>query len=705
MSKNLVIVESPTKGKTIERYLGKDYTVKASGGHVRDLPGSTIAVDVDNDFKPRYVITKGKHKTVNELRKLAKNADNVYLATDPDREGEAIAWHLANLLKIDADSNNRVTFNEITEKTVKEAIANPKPINMDLVDAQQARRILDRLVGYELSPFLWKKVRNHTSAGRVQSSTTKIVVDKEREIQAFIPEEYWHIDLTLHKIEDSLNFTSRYHGELQGSKVKKTAINNADESKALVDDLDKDNFSVHTIKKGERKRKPKAPYITSTLQQDASSKIGFNSSRTMSVAQQLYEGINLGGEGQTSLITYMRTDSVRVSDEALEAVRSYIKTEHGDDYLPSKAIFYANKKNQSQDAHEAIRPTYLKYAPEKIKYSLSSDQLKLYTLIWERFIASQMTDAVIDTVTVDVINNSHVFRSRGDTIKFDGYMRVYNEYLGNASKEEIPELDEGEKLVCENINPQQKFTQPPARYTEASLIKEMEDKGIGRPSTYAPTIRTIVNRRYVEKDGRSLMPTELGTIVTEMLEENFDYIVDSGFTAEMESRLDQVEVGDVEGKQILRDFYPGFHADIVKADEEVKKLEFPDEEVGEKCPECGDGDLLYKMGRNGRFIGCSNYPDCTYTDSITYDTGRKCPLCESKVVSRKSRRNRIFYTCDKKGKDKDCEFISWDLPVDDEKCTTCGSYMLERKRKSGDYTYCSNTDCPTNEKTKSKKKK
>lgn len=703
MSKNLVIVESPAKGKTIERYLGSDYKVTASVGHIRDLPGGTMGVDVENDFKPRYVTMKGKHKVIKELKNLAANAENIYLATDPDREGEAIAWHLANVLKIDPAAENRVSFNEITEKTVQEAINNPRAINLDLVDAQQARRILDRLVGYELSPLLWKKIRKGLSAGRVQSVATKMIVDKEREIKAFIPEEYWHIDLTLRKHGDDKTFSSRYQGELEGFKVKKNEIKTAEESKALVDDLDKDNFSVHTIKKGERRRKSKAPFTTSTLQQDASSRINFNSRRTMSVAQQLYEGITVGAEGQTSLITYMRTDSVRISDEALVSSRKYIKETFGDKYLSKSAKTYTNKGSSSQDAHEAIRPTHFNLDPEKIKYSLNDEQYKLYKLIWDRFIASQMTDAVIDTVTLDIKNKTHIFRTKGETIKFDGYMRVYNEYLGRNTTEELPELSENENVLCEKIDPQQKFTQPPARYTEASLIKAMEENGIGRPSTYAATISTILNRQYVEKDNKSLVPTEIGTIVTELLEENFAYIVDVQFTSDMESGLDKVEDGEKEGVELLREFYPDFHKDIETANDSIEKMEMPEVELGEKCPKCKEGDLVYKVGRFGKFIACTNFPDCDYTDSVNYDTGRKCPKCSSSVVSKKSRRNRIFYVCDKKGEDPECDFISWDLPVDDSDCEVCGSYMLERKRKSGSYNYCSNTDCPTRKKEKKTK--
>ena len=703
MSKKLVIVESPAKAKTIGRYLGSDYKLTASVGHVRDLPASTMGVDIENYFKPRYVTMKGKYKVVKELKELAKNAEEILLATDPDREGEAIAWHLANILKIDPASQCRVTFNEITEKTVNESILNPRSIDMDLVDAQQARRILDRLVGFELSPLLWEKIRKGLSAGRVQSVTTKLIVDKEREIKAFIPKEYWHIDLSLRKNGDENIFISRYQGELEGSKVKKTEINDKAASQDLVQDLNKDEFYVHSIKKGQRKRSPKAPYTTSTLQQDASSRLGFNSRRTMRVAQQLYEGVEISGHGQTSLITYMRTDSVRISQETITAARSYIESVHGDKFLAKKPRYYANKTQQTQDAHEAIRPVYFELAPEKVKYSLNDEQYKLYQLIWDRFIACQMSDAIIDTVTLDVINRTHIFRTKGDTIKFLGYMKVYDEYISNE-KEVLPELEENEKLICEKIDPQQKFTLPPARYTEASLIKAMEENGIGRPSTYAPTISTILDRHYVDKDNKSLVPTELGTLVTEMLEEHFENIVDVNFTAEMESKLDSVESGDEEGTEVLKTFYTPFHQLIEKAESNIEKVEMPEVELGEKCPKCGEGDLLIKGGRFGKFIACNRFPDCDYTDSISYETDRQCPLCKSKVVSKKSRRRRIFYVCDKKGADSECPFIAWDLPVNDKTCEVCNSYMLEKIRKSNNYIYCSNSDCPSRKKSNKESK-
>ena len=706
MAKNLVIVESPSKGKTIGRYLGDDFELAASVGHIRDLPSNTMGVDIKNNFKPRYVTMKGKHKVIKDLKKRAEDKDKIYLATDPDREGEAIAWHLAKVLKIDPDSNCRVSFNEITENVVKEAIKKPRTIDMDLVDAQQARRILDRLVGYELSPLLWKKIRKGLSAGRVQSVTTKILVDKEREIEAFVPDEYWHIDVDLHKVDDKELFSVRYYGELEGEKINKTKVENEEQSTSIVDSLKDDDFTVYSIEKGKRQRKPKAPYTTSTLQQDANNRLNFNSRRTMSVAQSLYEGVNISGHGQTSLITYMRTDSVRSSKEAVNYARNYIKKEYGQNYLTKKPRVYHDKKGEPiQDAHEAIRPVHFDLDPQSINKSLNRDQYKLYKLIWERYIASQMKNALIDTVTINIDNNNHIFRTKGETVRFNGYMASYSEYQGKNSKNKIPELSEGEKLIEEKINPQQKFTNPPARYTEASLIKTMEENGIGRPSTYAPTISTILNRHYAEKDRRSLVPTKLGKIVTELLEEHFPYIVDVNFTAKMEDNLDKVEAGKVEGEKVLEEFYPKFHADIEKAEDKIEKFEFPEKKVGEKCPKCGEGDLVYKIGRYGKFIGCSRFPDCDYTESINYDTGRHCPKCGSSVVSMKSKKNRIFYVCDKKGKDPNCDFISWDLPVDGKTCDVCGSYMLERQRKTKDnYIYCSNKDCPTRKKNKRKKK-
>ncbi|HZJ68897.1 MAG TPA: type I DNA topoisomerase, partial [Candidatus Eisenbacteria bacterium] len=549
MEKTLVVVESPAKANTISRYLGKDYIVTASVGHIRDLPASTLGVDVDNDFKPRYITMRGKEKVVREIKKLKESSDKVLLATDPDREGEAIAWHLAHTLKLDESENCRISFNEITKNSVQEALENSHPIDMNLVNAQQARRILDRLVGYELSPLLWKKIRKGLSAGRVQSVTTKIVVDREREIQDFKPVEYWLLTAYLKKSENEASFRVRYHGEAKASKVSKKSLNNEEQVNQLLEDLKDAQYIVTKVNKRKSNRHSKPPYTTSTLQQEASRKLGYTSGRTMRIAQQLYEGVNLPKSGATSLITYLRTDSVRISPEAIQSARGYIKGVYGDEYLPKKARYFKNKKS-AQNAHECIRPTHFDLAPIKIKSQLTNEQFRLYKLIWDKFIASQMSAAIFDTVSADVTAKTHVFRVRGETLKFPGWMKQYGfeteedkEDDDQLTKEKLPELVKEDILLLDKLEPEQKFTTPPPRYTEASLIRTLEDLGIGRPSTYAPTISTILNRNYAEKDGRSLLPTELGFLVTDMLESNFESIVNTDFTANMEEALDRVEEG------------------------------------------------------------------------------------------------------------------------------------------------------------------
>lgn len=702
MIKNLLIVESPAKAKTIGRYLGRDYRIAASVGHIRDLPSSTIGVDVKNNFAPRYINMKGKDKVIRELKELAADAENILLATDPDREGEAIAWHLATILKIDPSSMCRTTFNEITEKTVKEAVKNPRPINMDLVDAQQARRILDRLVGYELSPLLWKKIRKGLSAGRVQSVATKMLVDREREIEAFIPEEYWNLYVFLTKLTDTAQFRVRYHGEEKDGKVSKRNVGSKEEADNILHSLQPDLYEVFRLKKGQRKKQPAPPFTTSTLQQDASRRMGYASRRTMSVAQQLYEGVNIAGQGQMALVTYIRTDSVRISDEALQEARSLINDIYGPKFLPDKPRYFRNK-NASQDAHEAIRPAHFDLPPEKVRDSLSPEQYRLYELIWKRFMASQMAAAVIDTVSLDISNRSHIFRTNGETIVFPGFLQLYDDYSGDKAaddngKERIPELVEGEELNFVKLLPEQKFTQPPARYTEASLIKAMEEQGIGRPSTYAPTISTVLDRNYAEKDQKSLVPTDLGKVVTELLERNFTDIINTHFTASMEGELDKVEEGSKEWTSVLQGFYPGFHELVEKADTQVAKIEMPMQEVGRKCPECNEGDLLIKEGRFGKFIACSRFPECRYTEAIVVETGAHCPQCGSNVIERKSKRGRLFYTCDKKGKDANCDFISWNVPVDGAFCEVCGTYMVEKRARGQSYRVCGNKDCSTHAK-------
>ncbi len=576
---------------------------------------------------------------------------------------------------------------------------------MDLVDAQQARRILDRLVGYELSPLLWKKIRKGLSAGRVQSVATKMLVDREREIQAFVPEEYWNLYAFLSKLTDETEFRVKYHGEIAGEKVKKVEVKSKEEADAIQADLNNDAYQVYNLKKGQRKKQPYPPYTTSTLQQDASRRMGYSSRRTMQIAQQLYEGVTIAGQGQTSLVTYIRTDSVRISEEALAEARNLISSSYGSAYLPAKARYFKNK-NESQDAHEAIRPAHFDLNPEKVRDSLTNEQYRLYDLIWKRFLASQMSPALIDTVSLDVSNGSHIFRANGETIVFPGYLRLYDDVSGGKGddKERLPELSEGEKLRFRRFLPEQKFTLPPARYTEASLIKAMEEDGIGRPSTYAPTISTVLSRNYAEKDQKSLVPTDLGTMVTELLEQNFDNIVDTKFTAKMESRLDEVEEGKEGWVDVLKNFYPSFHEAVEKADSSLEKVKIEEEKLGRTCPECGEGELLLRQGRYGKFIACSRFPDCRYTEAITVDAGAHCPKCGSHVLERKSKKGRLFYTCDKKGKDPDCDFISWYVPVDNEFCPVCGTYMVLRKARGQSYKTCGNPDCETNKKKSSSAK-
>ncbi|MGI6077677.1 MAG: type I DNA topoisomerase [Fastidiosipilaceae bacterium] len=713
MNKNLVIVESPAKARTIGRYLGDEYEITASVGHIRDLPQSTIGVDVKNDFKPRYITMRGKNKVIKEIKKLAENAEQIYIATDPDREGEAIAWHIANILKIDPDSPCRVTFNEITEKTIKQAIKDPRSIDMDLVNAQQARRILDRLVGYELSPILWKKIKVGLSAGRVQSVATRMLVEREEEIEKFVPEEYWLLNVLL-ETNKKETFKARYHGFLnEKNKVSTRKLANKEETDQILADIKDQPFTVHEVKKGTRKRQPSAPFTTSTLQQEAARRINFSSRKTMSIAQQLYEGVDLPGLGPTALVTYIRTDSVRVSNDAIDQARKMIERDFGTDYLPKSPRTYKNK-NAAQDAHEAIRPSHFSQPPEKIRDMLSYDQYRLYKLIWDRFIASQMVPAKINTLTVDTLCNEHLFRSRGEQIIFPGFLKIYEDIKSENKKDDddletnknIPDLEKNESLKCIDQEALQKFTQPPARYTEASLIKAMEEYGIGRPSTYAPTISTILDRSYAEKDKRQLIPTELGRIVTNMLRDNFDQYINVKFTAKMEDGLDTVEAGDQDWVNLLHSFYPGFHEAIEAADENIKKLVIEPKYIDEACPECG-GKLQIKDGRYGQFIACSNFPDCKYTRSIVQETDSHCPKCSSPVVGKKSRRGSIFYVCDK-SKDPECDFISWDLPIDGKNCSTCGSYMVQKRFRGRLFEKCSNKDCPTNKKkstSKSKSKK
>ncbi len=705
MDRKLVIVESPAKAKTIGRYLGKDYRISASVGHIRDLPSSTIGVDVRHNFKPTYINMRGKEKVIRELKDLAQDSGRIYIATDPDREGEAIAWHIAGVLGIDATSLCRISFNEITEKAVQHAISEPRPIDIDLVNAQQARRILDRLVGYELSPLLWKKIRKGLSAGRVQSVATRLVVDRETEIEDFKKEEYWLLTAELTPEGEDFPFRSRYYGRMNNGKIEKIRLTRKEETDSILETVRNHPFQVESVRKGSKLRHPYAPFTTSTLQQEASRRLSFSSRKTMSVAQQLYEGVEIEGQGQVALVSYIRTDSVRVSEEATNLARDLILERFGERFVPAKPRKFDNK-NSAQDAHEAIRPAHFDLAPESIHHSLSPDQYRLYKMIWDRFLASQMSPAEVDTVSLDICSKEHVFRTVGETIRFSGFLEAYADIQEESveddekasAKERLPELSEGQILRLLQLLPQQKFTQPPARYTEASLIKVMEEKGIGRPSTYAPTISTILERNYVEKQGKYLFPTELGRIVTQLLSGNFENIVDVAFTAQMEELLDEIELGKKNWVDVLSEFYPPFHEQVVKASDAVAKVEMKQEKTGEVCPLCNEGELIIREGRYGKFVACSRFPTCKYTKNLESPVNGKCPVCGSGLVSHTSRKfkGRTFYTCDKKGNDPECKFISWDLPIEGKVCETCGSYMVWKKFRGKTYPKCGNRDCPTN---------
>ena len=670
MSK-LVIVESPAKAKTIGKYLGHDYVVKASMGHLRDLPRKKMSVDIENDFAPEYKPIEGKEKIIAELRHAAAESDFVYLATDPDREGEAISWHLQYLLNLKEGNFKRVTFNEITSKAVRYGIEHPRDIDLNLVDAQQARRILDRIVGYQLSPFLWRKVKRGLSAGRVQSVATRLVVDRENEIRAFVPEEYWTIEAALQTAEGG-KFTARYHGDAAGKRELKTE----DETMAIVRDVEGQPFTVSAIKRGKKRKSAAPPFTTSTLQQEASRKLNMVPRRTMSVAQELYEGIELDGYGLTGLITYMRTDSLRLSDDATAAAASFIRSKYGEDFYPGKPRVFRTK-NGAQDAHEAIRPSNVELEPDLIRGSLTLDQYKLYKLSCSRFVACQMADAILDTISADIQCKSHVFRASGHTVAFPGFTAVYEESTDDNKKDEsgkpLPRFNEGDALACDKIDPAQHFTQPPARYTEASLIRAMEERGIGRPSTYAPTIATIVDRNYVSKENRALRPTPLGEGVTGLLVDKFKSVADYEFTANMESDLDRVETGVINYKDLLHGFYGGFADALAQAEKDMEKtrVKIKDEETDIPCELCGR-NLVIKIGRFGKFLACPGFPECSFTKAITEDTGAACPVCGAKVVKKKSARGYVYFSCDKY---PTCNFITWDKPQK-TKCPDCDSSIF-----------------------------
>ncbi|KGP73979.1 type I DNA topoisomerase [Pontibacillus yanchengensis] len=690
MADYLVIVESPAKAKTIERYLGKKYSVKASMGHVIDLPKSQMGVNVEEDYQPKYITIRGKGPVLKELKTAAKKAKKVYLAADPDREGEAIAWHLAHSLNMDETSQCRVVFNEITKDAIKESFKNPRTIDMDLVDAQQARRVLDRLVGYNISPLLWKKVKKGLSAGRVQSVAVKLIIDRENEINEFKPEEYWTIEGNFQKDKES------FDGSFYGLNGKKEKLSSKEDVDSVLAKMQGKDFTVDKINKRERRRNPAAPFTTSSLQQEAARKLNFKAKKTMMLAQQLYEGIELGKkEGTVGLITYMRTDSTRISQSAQKESAGYIEEKYGKTYLGQGSQKTKNAQN-AQDAHEAIRPTSTIRDPRTIKEFLSRDQFRLYKLIWERFVASQMAPAVMDTITAHLLNEDVEFRATGSKVKFKGFMKVYVEGSDDNKKEEdkyLPELEEGMTVKASKIEPNQHFTQPPPRYTEARLVRTLEEMGIGRPSTYAPTLDTIQRRGYVSLDNKRFVPTELGEIVVELLREYFPEIINVDFTVEMEGNLDAVEEGKKQWIQVIDDFYQDFEKRLEKAEKEMEEVEIKDEPAGVTCEECGH-EMVYKMGRYGKFLACSNFPDCRNTKPILKEIGVKCPKCkEGNVVERKSKKRRTFYGCDRF---PECDFISWDKPIS-RPCPKCESLLVEKKAKKGTQVQC--TSCNYKEET------
>ena len=697
---DLVIVESPSKAKTIGKYLGPGYEVKASMGHVRDLPKSKMSVDIEGGFIPNYQPIKGKEDVISDLKKAAKKSGRVYLATDPDREGEAISWHLKELLGIPDDKTYRVTFNEITKKVVNESIASPRAIDQNLVDAQQARRILDRIVGYELSPLLWKKIRRGLSAGRVQSVATRLVVEREEEIRAFQPQEYWSIQADLGRVRPNLGgFQAMFHG-----REKKMELHSEAEADAVIQAVSGQPFTVSRVKRQDKLRNPAPPFTTSTLQQEASRKLNMTPARTMSIAQQLYEGVDITGEGTVGLITYMRTDSLRLSEEAIAAAKGFIEHRYGREYYPPQARHYKSKGN-AQDAHEAIRPSDVNLVPEDIKKDLTSEQFRLYKLIWSRFLACQMASAVYDSVSIEAQSAGYTFRASHSELKFSGFTAVYEE--GRDDEEEapqspLPDLREGEPLELKGTRKEQHFTQPPARYSEATLIRALEEKGIGRPSTYAPTISTILNREYVVKEGRALRPTPLGEVVTGLMKEKFQDIVDPTFTAQMEEELDKVEEGSVDWKRVLSEFYEDFEAELHKAEQELdgERIKVPDEVSEEICPQCGR-NLVIKSGRFGRFLACPGWPECDFTMPLVVEMPGKCPKCGGRLLkrtgkSKKTNKQYTYYCCEhlnSKDETRRCDFMTWDVPVKDN-CPECGWTMFKKSGRGFKKPFCIHEGCP-----------
>ena len=674
----LVIVESPAKAKTIEKYLGKNYQVMASNGHLRDLPKSSMGVDLEHDFEPNYITIRGKGELLTKLKKRAKTAEKVFLATDPDREGEAISWHLAKALGVPESKTCRIAFNEITKKAVQSAVKSPRNINQDLVDAQQARRVLDRIVGYKISPILWKKVKKGLSAGRVQSVATRLIVDRERDIERFVPQEYWTITSNLSKGKDSFNanfFGTNTKMELPDEKVVQ----------GILDEIEGKKYIVKSVKEGVRERTPTPPFITSTLQQEASRKLNYTAKKTMALAQQLYEGVNVPGHGSIGLITYMRTDSLRVSDDAVASARSFIEATYGTTFLPEKPRIFKTKKS-AQDAHEAIRPTNVDITPASLKGVLEAGLFKLYKLIWERFIASQMSNAVYDTISADISVDKYIFKAKGSKVKFQGFMKLYTEGRDSSEEEDgmLPKLVDGEELKHIKTDTKQHFTQPPSRYTEATLIKTMEEDGIGRPSTYAPTIATILGRGYIRREGKTLFPTELGIIITDLMLEHFSNIVNVDFTANMEEQLDKVEEGETAWKSIIREFYEPFKNTLEKAEELIGDVELKDEVSDIQCEKCGRM-MVYKFGRFGKFLACPGFPECRNAKPIIRETGVNCPDCGGKILIKKSKKGKDYYGCEN---NPECALMLWDMPID-KKCPQCGKIMV--KRRNGEF--CSDKEC------------
>ncbi|MBU3189242.1 type I DNA topoisomerase [Clostridium bowmanii] len=689
MGQKLVIVESPAKAKTIKKYLGKNFVVEASMGHVRDLPKSQLGVDIENNYQPKYITIRGKGELLDKLRKEAKKSDKVYLATDPDREGEAIAWHLAKALKIDENDKCRIEFNEITKTAVKNAIKSPRVINAPLVDAQQARRILDRLVGYEISPILWRKVKWGLSAGRVQSVTLKIICDRQKEIEKFITKEYWTVECQLHKDGETHNLDVK----LTSKNGKKIEINSKEESDDIISSLNEKEFVVRKIKKASKSKNPLPPFITSTLQQDAYRKLNFATKRTMSIAQQLYEGIEIEGHGIIGLITYMRTDSTRISEEAQGNAKEFIVNKYGEKYYPETPRIFKSKKN-IQDAHEAIRPSNIEITPEIAKKTLKAPQYKLYTLIWNRYVASQMEACLLHTISMDIENGDYLLKASGSKVVFDGFRKIYNEDLEEEENNlKLPELTEGDILSSEKTEGKQHFTLPPARFSEASLVKTLEENGIGRPSTYAPIITTLLSRKYVEKDNKTLEVTELGNIVNNIVSEYFKQIVDIEFTAQMENNLDTIEEGQEKWENIVDIFFTPLKKDIEIAEKEIAKITIEDEVTEVECDKCGKF-MVIKHGRFGDFLACPGYPECKNTKAITKELEVPCPKCGGKILERRSKKGTKFYGCSNY---PECDFVSWFEPTE-IKCSVCGTYMVKRYSKTkGDFMECSNKECKNKE--------